>query len=37
VTLKPANPKYSPIEVMANFVQVQGILIGVWRGYHSAK
>lgn len=33
VTLKPANPKYSPIEVSASRVQVQGALAGVWRGY----
>lgn len=33
ITLKPSNSKYSPIEVMANDVQVQGILVGVWRGY----
>lgn len=35
VTLKPANPKYVPIEVMAKSVQVQGVLVGVWRGYDS--
>ncbi|MGK7877518.1 MAG: transcriptional repressor LexA [Xenococcaceae cyanobacterium] len=35
VTLKASNPKYPPIEVMANHVEVQGILVGVWRGYHS--
>ncbi|MDY7013416.1 MAG: transcriptional repressor LexA [Cyanobacteriota bacterium] len=33
VTLKPSNPSYSPIEVAANVVHVQGILVGVWRGY----
>jgi len=33
VTLKPANSKYQPIEVAAVQVQVQGALIGVWRGY----
>lgn len=33
VTLKPANPKYHPIEVAANTVQVQGVLVGVWRTY----
>jgi repressor LexA len=33
VTLKPSNPKYNPIEVMANSVQVQGVLVGVWRNY----
>jgi len=36
VTLKPANPKYQPIEVTANSVQVQGVLVGVWRGYDLA-
>ncbi len=34
VTLKPANTKYKPIEVDAIQVQVQGALIGVWRGYN---
>lgn len=33
ITLKPANPKYNPIEVAAIQVQVQGALIGVWRDY----
>lgn len=33
VTLKPANPKYAPIEAPAPDVQVQGVLVGVWRGY----
>ena len=31
VTLKPANPKYVPIEVDASAVEVQGILVGIWR------
>lgn len=35
VTLKPSNPSYSPIEVAAEVVHVQGILVGVWRGYQS--
>ncbi|MDZ7959653.1 MAG: transcriptional repressor LexA [Aulosira sp. DedQUE10] len=34
VTLKPANPKYNPIEVPAIHVQVQGSLIAVWRDYN---
>ncbi|GBE95140.1 transcriptional repressor LexA [Nostoc cycadae] len=34
VTLQPANQKYSPIEVLAMQVQVQGSLVGVWRGYN---
>ncbi|NEP60323.1 MAG: repressor LexA [Symploca sp. SIO2G7] len=33
VTLKPANSKYLPIEAMAHRVQVQGELVGVWRGF----
>lgn len=36
VTLKPANPKYVPIEVTATSVQVQGVLVGVWRSYDAA-
>ncbi len=34
VTLKPANPKYNPIEVNAFQVQVQGSLVAVWRSYN---
>lgn len=34
VILKPANAKYQPIEVKAMQVQVQGALVGVWRGYN---
>lgn len=34
VTLKPANPQYQPIEVPAMHVEVQGSLVGVWRGYN---
>ena len=37
VTLQPANAKYQPIEAEAHLVQVQGVLIGVWRGYQSLK
>ena len=37
VTLKPSNPNYLPIEVMANQVEVQGILVGVWRSYGKEK
>lgn len=33
ITLKPANSKYLPIEAMANKVEVQGVLVGVWRGF----
>ncbi|WP_026082466.1 transcriptional repressor LexA [Mastigocladopsis repens] len=34
VTLKPANPKYNPIEVEALQVQVQGSLVAIWRNYN---
>lgn len=34
VILKAANPKYPPIDAPAEQVQVQGVLVGVWRGYH---
>lgn len=33
VTLKASNPKYAPIEVAANLVEIQGVLMGVWRAY----
>ncbi|MBD2577053.1 repressor LexA [Oscillatoria sp. FACHB-1406] len=36
VTLQPSNPQYSPIEVAADLVQIQGVLVGVWRGYQPA-
>lgn len=32
VTLQPANSRYTPIEVAASQVEVQGALVGVWRG-----
>ena len=31
VTLKPANTKYEPIRVNAEAVEVQGVLLGMWR------
>ncbi|MFM7362999.1 MAG: transcriptional repressor LexA [Cuspidothrix sp.] len=34
VTLKPANPNYLPIEAPATEVQVQGLLVGIWRNYN---
>ncbi|MBD1890071.1 transcriptional repressor LexA [Coleofasciculus sp. FACHB-SPT9] len=37
ITLKPANTKYDPIKVKANQVEVQGVLVGVWRGYEFAS
>lgn len=33
VVLKPANVKYQPIEVMGHQVEIQGILVGIWRSY----
>lgn len=33
VTLQPANPNYDPIEVSATQIEIQGVLVGVWRGY----
>ncbi len=33
VTLKPANSKYKPIEAPAEEVELQGTLVGIWRGY----
>ena len=31
VTLKPANAKYEPIIVDAESVEIQGVLVGMWR------
>ena len=31
ITLKPANQKYEPIEAEAENVEIQGVLVGVWR------
>jgi len=36
ITLKPANPNYEPIEAPASDVNIQGILVGVWRGFSTA-
>lgn len=33
ILLKPANPKYQPIKTNPSDVEIQGVLIGVWRGY----
>ena len=35
VSLKPANRNYKPIDALAAEVEVQGMLVGVWRGYGS--
>ncbi|MBW4656232.1 MAG: transcriptional repressor LexA [Kaiparowitsia implicata GSE-PSE-MK54-09C] len=37
VILKPANSNYDPIEATAANVQIQGMLIGVWRGIGGSK
>lgn len=37
IALQAANPKYKPIEAEAHLVQLQGILVGVWRGYQSKR
>lgn len=37
ITLQPANPQYQPIEAQADRVQLQGVLVGVWRGYLTPK
>lgn len=33
ITLQPSNQKYQPIKANTEQVQVQGVLVGVWRGY----
>ncbi|MCU0569365.1 MAG: transcriptional repressor LexA [Oculatellaceae cyanobacterium Prado106] len=33
VTLEPANRNYKPIEASTSEVEVQGVLVAVWRGY----
>lgn len=33
VTLKPSNPDFNPIEVDADKVEIQGVLIAVWRDF----
>ena len=33
ITLQPSNQKYQPIPANTEQVQVQGVLVGVWRGY----
>lgn len=35
VTLKPSNPRYAPIVVTATQVEIQGVLVGVWRDYQA--
>ncbi|TAF39766.1 MAG: hypothetical protein EAZ66_04335 [Alphaproteobacteria bacterium] len=35
VTLHPANSSYKEIHAAADQVQVQGVLVGVWRSYKS--
>ena len=33
VVLKPANANYAPIRAYPSDVQIQGVLVGVWRNY----
>ncbi|KKI98095.1 transcriptional repressor LexA [Prochlorothrix hollandica] len=33
IRLEAANRRYAPIEVDADYVELQGVLVGVWRGY----
>ena len=33
VILQASNPKYPPLKVRDNQVEIQGILVGVWRNY----
>ena len=35
ITLKPANQKYKPIKAQADNVDIQGVLVGVWRAVAS--
>ena len=35
ITLKPANQKYKPIKAEAENVEIQGVLVGVWRSVGS--
>jgi repressor LexA len=33
IILRASNPKYEPIKVANEQVEIQGVLLGVWRGY----
>ena len=37
ITLKPANVNYKPIEVDSSTLEVQGILVGIWRDVANNK
>ncbi len=37
VLLEPANPEFKTIEVAADQVEVQGVLVGVWRPYRQGR
>ncbi|MEM8604307.1 MAG: transcriptional repressor LexA [Cyanobacteria bacterium P01_H01_bin.121] len=37
VTLQPANAKYEPIKAAATEVDLQGALVGVWRGFEASR
>jgi repressor LexA len=36
VILRPSNKKYPPLKILANLVEIQGVLVGVWRFFNSA-
>jgi len=37
VKLEPANPEFKTIEVSADQVEIQGVLVGVWRPYRNGR
>ena len=37
VVLKPANQKYEPIKAEAENVEIQGVLVGIWRSVAGAS
>ncbi|MEA5468892.1 transcriptional repressor LexA [Spirulina sp. 06S082] len=37
ITLKPSNPAFDPIEAEADQVEIQGILVGVWRDFFTQR
>ena len=37
VTLQPANAKYEPLEIDANALELQGILVGIWRAVETNR
>ncbi len=37
VTLQPANAKYEPLEIDVKALELQGILVGIWRAVESNR